>query len=102
GALIFSSNVPDQEPGTLGGHSWLTAIDFRTGATIPGGTVSVFLGETLNVGFNILQLPVVPGQTAPPRTVLYRQHTGAGGNAPFTLPEATALGRRVSWREIAQ
>ena len=34
--LVFASNVPEDVPCSVGGHSWFNQIDFRTGAPIPG------------------------------------------------------------------
>jgi TonB family protein len=57
GALVFASNVPEQVPCVVGGHSWFNQIDFQTGAPIPGAIASTYLSDSLNVGFTLLYLP---------------------------------------------
>ena len=56
GALVFASNVPDEIPCTVGGHSWFNQVDFRFGTPIPNAVSSEYLSDSLNVGFNVLQL----------------------------------------------
>ena len=35
GALVFASNVPEEIPCTVGGHSWFNQVDFRFGVADP-------------------------------------------------------------------
>ena len=79
GGLVFSSNVPEAVPCSVGGHSWFNQIDFRTGAAIPGVQSSEFLANSLNVGFNVLELPPPVGGGNPKRIAAIRQ--GAGSHA---------------------
>ena len=73
GALVFASNVPEEVPCSVGGHSWFNQIDFRTGAPIPGAITSQYLSDSINVGFNVLQLPPPAGSTNPQYVGLFRQ-----------------------------
>ena len=102
GGLVFTSNVPEAIPCSAGGHSWFNQIDFRTGAAIPGIASSQFLADSLNVGFNVLQLPLRAGQQNPTYTGLFRQKNTTNVNKSVTPPEPPSLGNRISWREIAQ
>jgi len=102
GALVFASNTPSQEPCTVGGHSWFNQVDFRTAAPIPGAITSQYLSDSLNVGFNVLQLPLRAGEQNPTYTGLFRQKKGTNVNKNVTPPEPTSPGNRISWREIAQ
>jgi len=102
GALVFASNVPEEVPCSIGGHSWFNQIDFRTGAPIPGAITSEYLSDSLNVGFVVLQLPPPAGVTNPTYTGLFRQSKGENVNRRITPPEPFPVGKRISWREIAQ
>ncbi len=102
GALVFASNVPEQVPCVVGGHSWFNQIDFQTGAPIPGAITSTYLSDSLNVGFTVLQLPVQAGQQNPTYTGLFRQGKATTVNKAVNPPEPIPVGKRISWREIAQ
>ena len=102
GALVFASNVPEEVPCSVGGHSWFNQVDFRTGAPIPGAVTSEYLSDSLNVGFNVLQLPLQVGQQNPTYTGLFRQSKANNTNRTITPPEPVSPGKRISWREIAQ
>ncbi|HEY2558537.1 MAG TPA: PilC/PilY family type IV pilus protein [Caldimonas sp.] len=102
GALVFASNVPEQVPCSIGGHSWFNQIDFRTGAPIPGATTSEYLSDSLNVGFTVLQLPPPAGVTNPTYTGVFRQGKATTVNKNITPPEPLPVGKRISWREIPQ
>jgi type IV pilus assembly protein PilY1 len=102
GALVFSSNVPEEVPCSVGGHSWFNVVDFSTGAAIPGGTSSGFLSSSLNVGFNIVQLPLQPGRTNPSYMGIFRQSNATNEYRQPPIPEPKPVGKRISWREIAQ
>ena len=102
GGLVFSSNVPEAVPCSVGGHSWFNQIDFRTGAAIPGVQSSEFLSNSLNVGFNVLELPPPVGGTNPKRIAALRQSDGTGIIKDLKPPEPPPGGNRISWREIAQ
>jgi hypothetical protein len=73
GALVFASNVPEEVPCSVGGHSWFNQIDFRLGAPIPGTTASEYLADSLNVGFTVLELPPPSGASNPTYTGVFRQ-----------------------------
>jgi type IV pilus assembly protein PilY1 len=102
GGLVFTSNVPEAIPCSAGGHSWFNQIDFRTGAAIPGIASSQFLADSLNVGFNVLELapPVAGGN--PRRIAALRQTDGTSILKDLKPPEPPPGGKRISWREITQ
>ena len=102
GALVFASNVPEEVPCSVGGHSWFNQIDFRTGAPIPGATTSEYLADSLNVGFTVLQLPPPAGGTNPTYTGVFRQSKATNVEHQINPPEPTSPGNRISWREIVQ
>jgi len=102
GALVFASNTPSREPCTVDGHSWFNQVDFRTAAPIPNSITSQYLSDSLNVGFNVLQLPLRTGEQNPTYTGLFRQKKATNVSKPVTPPEPPTLGNRISWREIAQ
>jgi Tfp pilus tip-associated adhesin PilY1 len=102
GALVFASNVPEQVPCIVGGHSWFNQIDFRTGAPIPSTITSEYLSDSINVGFTVLQLPPPSGQNNPTYTGVFRQSKATTVNKKITPPEPLPVGNRISWREIAQ
>jgi Tfp pilus tip-associated adhesin PilY1 len=102
GALVFASNVPQDVPCDVGGHSWFNQVDFRFGAPIPGAAVTTqFLSASLNVGFNVVQLEPAAGSN-PTYSGIFRQGDAKNVNKPVTPPEPTSPGRRISWREIPQ
>jgi Tfp pilus tip-associated adhesin PilY1 len=102
GALVFASNVPEQVPCVVGGHSWFNQIDFATGAPIPNTVTSEYLSDSINVGFTVLQLPPPSGTTNPTYTGVFRQSGATNVNKRVTPAEPTPVGRRISWREIPQ
>ena len=77
GGLVFTSNVPEAIPCSVGGHSWFNQIDFRTGAAIPGVASSQFLADSLNVGFNVLELASPTPGGNPKRIAALRQTDGS-------------------------
>jgi hypothetical protein len=77
-------------------------VDFRTAAPIPNSVTSQYLSDSLNVGFNVLQLPLHNGEQNPTYTGLFRQKKATNVNKAVTPPEPPTLGNRISWREIAQ
>jgi Tfp pilus tip-associated adhesin PilY1 len=102
GGLVFTSNVPEAIPCSAGGHSWFNQVDFRTGAAIPGVASSEFLADSLNVGFNVLELAAPVGGGNPKRIAALRQSDGSSIIKPLVPPEPPPGGKRISWREITQ
>ena len=102
GALVFASNVPSPQPCTVIGHSYFNQIDFRTGAPIPNAVSTEFLADSINVGFTVLQLTPPSGGTNPEYVGIFRQGDASNVRRQITPPEPTFLGKRISWREIAQ
>jgi type IV pilus assembly protein PilY1 len=108
GSLVFASNVPESQGLTpeevacgIGGHSWFNQIDFRDGTVVPGASFSQYLSSQINVGFNVLQLPLVPGRNAPSYVGPGRQADATNVNGGVLPPTPPASGRRISWREVA-
>ena len=101
GALVFASNVPEEIPCTVGGHSWFNQVDFRFGTPIPNATSSEYLSDSLNVGFNVLQLQAVSGGN-PTYSGNFRQSDAKNIKKDPQPPEPPPVGRRISWREIPQ
>ena len=106
GALVFTSNVPKLIPCDVGGHSWFTQVDFRTGGPVstidPTIITSSYLSDALNVGFNTLQLLPPAGSFNPRYVGLTRDSAGRTGRMPINPPPPPAQGKRTSWREIPQ
>jgi type IV pilus assembly protein PilY1 len=100
GVLIFSSNVPEQVPCSVGGHSWINQVDIRTGDTIPGPPP--FLGNSINVGINVLQLAPAFGSDRPRYVGIARQGTATNQNFQVTPPPPFFSSKRITWREVAQ
>jgi len=108
GSLVFASNVPESAGLTadevacgIKGHSWFNQIDFRDATVVPGASFSQFMSNTINVGFNVLQLPPAPGRNNPTYVGPGRQADATNVNGGVLPPTPPASGRRISWREIA-
>jgi len=105
GALVFTSNVPKLIPCDVGGHSWFTQVDFRTGGPVsnnPGVLTSQYLSDAINVGFNTLQLLPPAGSFNPHR--IGRECDSRGRCMPLDInpPEPPPQGKRITWREVTQ
>jgi hypothetical protein len=68
---------------------------------VPGASFSQYLSNQINVGFNVLQLPLVPGRNAPSYVGPGRQADATNVNGGVLPPTPPASGRRISWREVA-
>ena len=101
GALVFASNVPEEIPCTVGGHSWFNQVDFRFGSPIPNAVSSEYLSDSLNVGFNVLQLQGANG-AGPTYTGNFRQSDAKNVKKDPHPPDSPPPSRRISWREIPQ
>jgi len=108
GSLVFASNVPQAAGLSLeeiacgtGCHSWFNQIDFRDASVVPGASFSQFLSNSINVGFNVLQLPLAPWQNSPSYVGPGRQADATSVNGGVLPPTPPASGRRISWREVA-
>ncbi|MEO6897464.1 MAG: hypothetical protein ABI218_12545, partial [Caldimonas sp.] len=106
GALVFTSNVPKLIPCDVGGHSWFTQVDFRTGGPVstvdPTIITSSYLSDAINVGFNTLQLLPPAGSFNPRYVGMTRDSRGRSVNRDINPPPPPPQGRRTSWREITQ
>jgi type IV pilus assembly protein PilY1 len=101
GTLVIGSNVPQSSACSTGGYSWFNYLDFATGTAVTaepadGVYVSEYLADSLIVGFNSMRLP--SGEF---RAVL---RTSSPSSLSRKIPATTPppIGKRISWREIAQ
>jgi len=111
GTLVVPSNVPETNACNIGGYGWLNYFNFTTGCAVTGGSSTAAEGansrvgqrlvgssgtESLAVGTNIVRLP--DGKTVVIAT------TSAAEQITFDVPFSTPppVGKRVSWREVAQ
>ncbi|MEK6664243.1 MAG: PilC/PilY family type IV pilus protein [Pseudomonadota bacterium] len=97
GALIFTSNIPNIDPCTPGGSSWLYFLDYKTGGFLTGSTVSwtaKSLGNKLGSRPTIVKLP-----NGTVKTVI-KQSDGSVDVTAAPLPTNSGGVNRVSWREI--
>ncbi len=109
GTLAFSSNVPEGVACSVGGHSWFNQIDFGSGlavstAPVVGatGVISNYLADSLNVGFNVVQLPPRVGQVNGRYEVIARQGDASRLTSPAYVAPPGPSGKRISWREIVR
>ena len=101
GALVFASNVPEEVPCTVGGHSWFNQVDFRSGGPYPGAPHSRrYLSDSLNVGFNVVPDCKALRAAIRPYAGDFRQSKAENFTKPVTPPSPLPVGRRISWREI--
>jgi type IV pilus assembly protein PilY1 len=101
GTLVIGSNVPQSSACSTGGYSWFNYLDFATGTAVTaepadGVYVSEYLADSLIVGFNSMRLP--SGEF---RALL---RTSSPSSLSRKIPATTPppIGKRISWREIAQ
>ena len=110
GTLVFASNVPMDIPCSIGGHSWLNQIDFRTGSAVTtaplsgsDGIISNYLAGTLNQGFNVIQRERAPGNNNPGDfQVGTREGDGSRRGLQAYVAPPPFIGKRISWREVVQ
>jgi type IV pilus assembly protein PilY1 len=99
GTLVFASNVPVSSECSIGGHSYINFLDYKTGlavATSLNGSIGYKVADSLAVGLNVVRLP--DGKTVVIVTTSDSKHTTT--EAPTALP--ATIGRRISWRELAR
>ena len=109
GTLAFSSNVPEGIACSVGGHSWFNQIDFGTGlavstAPVVGatGVISNYLANSLNVGFNVIQLPPRVGEVNGRYEAIAHQGDTSRVIPPAYVAPLGPSGKRISWREIVK
>ena len=94
GTLYFTSNVPNSDPCTPGGSSWLNILDYKSGTEATPLAASSSLGNALASRPILIQLP--SGEV---RVIIRLSDattpTRAGKGTGFT----PAI-RRQSWKEI--
>lgn len=99
GLLYFTSNIPNSDPCTPGGSSWLTILDYSTGGQPIGSSyASTFIGNVLS------SRPITIQTNDGSIKALIRTSDTINGNRtqspalPYTPP--TLSTRRVTWKEI--
>jgi type IV pilus assembly protein PilY1 len=97
GVLIVATNEPNSEPCSAGGDSFVYQFDYQSGsyvASSPGGVVGTRYGAALLAGFVVYRLP--SGQLKYTGIDV----TGAKKTEGINPGSGSALGKRVSWREL--
>lgn len=96
GVLNFTTNVPNSDPCTPGGSSWVWAVDYLTGRLVTTTTTwsAMRVGGVLSSRPVLIKLP--SGQVKEIITTSDNQQKVYDTPAP-TVP---STGRRVSWREL--
>ena len=109
GTLAFSSNVPEGIACSVGGHSWFNQIDFGSGLAVstaplsgPTGVISNYLANSLNVGFNVVELQPAAGQVNGRFEAIARQGDASRETPPAYVAPPGPSGKRISWREIVK
>ncbi len=98
GSLVVLSNSPEDDECTIGGSSWLYALDFRTGgpiATQRDMAVGQRVGASIGTGLGLIRLPN--------RKLVAVVAMGDTSVRAMNVPVAPSAGRevrRVGWREI--
>lgn len=100
--LVIQSNVPDtSECGT--GYNMMTAVDFSTGAAIPGYPYATVWGDdALATGANLQTFPGGGGGGSCTVVQLVTNADGTLTGICVPLGTPSPLGKRISWREIGQ
>ena len=109
GTLVFPSNVPEGVPCSVGGHSWLNQLDFRTGQAVTtaplsgsNGIISNYLADSLNQGINVVQLQPPAGTNNPTyQTEAHQGDSTRRMQSTYVAPPPF-VGKRISWREVVQ
>jgi Tfp pilus tip-associated adhesin PilY1 len=102
GTLMFVSNVPAGDV-CSNGHSWFNYLDMVSGEQVSGSAnASVVLdANSLGVGLGLVDVAGPPGSS----DILLAVVCSANGTCTTIPPGVSsppAIGKRVSWREVAQ
>jgi Tfp pilus tip-associated adhesin PilY1 len=105
GTLVIGTNVPQDSACSSGGHSWINFLNYNTGLAVdnsPTSVVSQYLADSLIVGLGVIGLPPRAGFNNP--TYMTPVQLGNASGISVGIPVATPppVGKRISWREIAQ
>ena len=103
GTFVIASNVPDTNYCTVGGTSWLYALNYSTGGPVSTAQsagngeqiVGTFTGSALTVGLSLLQLP--GGKVV---ALVSTSDTKVNAESIPIAPAAAVSPRRLGWREI--
>ncbi len=103
GTFVIASNVPDTNYCTVGGTSWLYALNYLTGGPVSTAQsagngeqiVGTFTGSALTVGLSLLQLP--GGKVV---ALVSTSDTKVNAASIPIAPPVAASPRRLGWREL--
>ena len=103
GTLVVASNIPDTSYCTVGGTSWLYALNWSTGGPVSTATkaangqqiVATYTGAALTVGLGLIQLP--GGKVV--ALVPMSDTKVVTASVPIS-PSAAVSVRRLGWREM--
>ena len=96
GTLVFESNIPSSAQ-CASGYNLFNAVDMSTGGAVAGnGVITTFLSTSLASGGSLLQSPSGAIQWC----VTNADGSIVCSNVPVGVP--APVGKRISWREIAQ
>ena len=103
GTFVIASNVPDTNYCTVGGTSWLYALDYKTGGPVSSAQnatngeliVGTFSGNALTVGASLIQLP--SGEVV---ALVSMSDTKVSTTPVPIAPAAGTTPHRLGWREL--
>jgi type IV pilus assembly protein PilY1 len=103
GTLVIASNIPDSSYCSVGGTSWLYALNYSTGGPVSTASkasnnqqiVGTFTGAALTVGVGLIQLP--GGKVV---ALVSRSDTKVTPSSVPISPSAAVSVRRLGWREM--
>ena len=97
GTLVVASNLPNADPCSVGGSSWINYFNYADGLAVynsSNSAVGIKQTTALAVGLSVLRLPSG-------KTVVISSNSDATRNTLNIAFSVTAPGgRRVSWREL--
>ena len=114
GTLVAGTNVPQPIACTVGGHSWFNFFDYRSGLAVNNAPVSVagvstsdrqvsqYLADSLIVGYNLIKLPPPAGRDNGTYIAGFHQSDTSHVIKAPPVADPPPIGKRISWREIAQ
>lgn len=95
--LVFTTNIPNSDPCTPGGSSWIMAVNYQDG-TVPENqtTIGSFLGDALSSRPVLIKLP--SGKVV----ALIRKSDARTLGKEVPVPGTGSTTKRVSWREVPE
>jgi len=98
GSLVVLSNSPEDDECTVGGSSWLYALDYKTGGAVVTNrdmAVGQWVGAAIGTGLSLIRLPN--------KKLIAVVAMGDTSVRAMNVPVAPSAGRevrRVGWREL--